>query len=343
MEREKRISLKDVARSLGVSTALVSLVLNGKAKESRISEKMAELVIETSKAMNYTPNLVARNLRGGKSQLIGLIVTDISNPFFSLISRIIENKANELNYTVVYGSTDENFNNTQKLVDVLLNKGVDGLIIVPCDGSEKLIEQLHEKNIPMVLLDRYFPNLDVSSSCLNNYNATQLATKHLIGQGFKNISLIAYKSEMNNVLDRIAGYEDKMKEVGLIDFINIRRVNMINPKQEIGKALDYLINKKKTEAIIFTTNMLSIHGLYCLNDMNVKIPDEIAVVGFDGNDLFDLFYSPITYIKQPVEQIAEEAVNILIDKIKNSEKAKKSMVILEPELVIKSSSLKRLF
>ena len=340
MERVKRITLKDVARSLGVSSALASIVLNGKAKQYRISDDMTNRVIAAAKEMNYSPSLVARNLRGGKTQLIGLIVTDISNPFFSIISRIIENKANELKYTVVYGSTDENLNNTQKLVDVLLNKGVDGLIIVPCDGSEKMIEDLHLKNIPMVLVDRYFPDLDVSFSCLNNYKATQLATQHLITQGYKSISIIAYKSNMNNVLDRVKGYEECMNQAGLAEHIHVKLVDIINPKQDINKALDILINKKNTEAIIFTTNMLTIHGLYCLNAMNVKIPDDVAVVGFDENDVFNLFYSPVTYIKQPVDQIAEEAVNILVNKIKNGENERKSMVILEPELVIKKSSLK---
>lgn len=338
---KKKISLKDVANAVGVSITLVSIVLNGKAKQYRIADEMAKRVLAVAKEMNYTPNLVARNLRGGKTQLIGLIVTDISNPFFSTISRVIENRANELNYTVVFGSTDEKYGNTQKLIDVLLNKGVDGLIIVPCDGSEKIIEELHESGTPTVLIDRYFPNLNISFSCLNNYSASVLATQHLIDQGYAKISLVAYKSEMKNIKDRISGYEDTMKQSGLGANINVKRVDISYPKPDVYKALNSLVNTKKTEAIIFSTNTLSIHGLYCLKDMDVKIPDDVAVVGFDENDVFDLFYSPITYIKQPVDLIAKEAVDILVDKIKNGEHAKKSMVILEPELVIKESSLKK--
>jgi len=340
MEKEKKVSLKDVASSLGVSPALVSIVLNGKAKQYRIGEQMAESVIAAAKSMNYTPNLVARNLRGGTTQLIGLIVTDISNPFFATLARIIENRAIELNYTVVFGSSDENVSNTKKLIEVLLNKGVDGLIIVPCDNAEKIILELHESNKPLVLVDRYFQSLDVSFSCLNNYKATELATLHLIEQGYENISFIAYKSEISNVIDRISGYEDCMKNSGLSQFINVRRVNINNPKPGVYKALDNLINKVKTKAIIFSTNTLSIDGLYWLTEMNKRIPDDVAVVGFDENDVFNLFYSPITYVKQPIEQIGIEAVNILVDKMKNGELAKKSMVVLEPELIVKTSSLK---
>jgi len=341
MRKEKRTSLKDVANSIGVSTTLVSIVLNGKSEQYRIGEDMTKRVIAAAQEMNYSPNLVARNLRGGKTQLIGLIVTDISNPFFSSVARIIENRAKELKYTVVYGSSDENSNNTKQLIDVLLNKGVDGFIIVPCDGSQDIIKELHESGTPVVLIDRYFPEMDLSFSCLNNVKATELAVRHLIEQGYKNISLLAYKSQMSNVLDRIEGYESTMKLEGLSKFINIKYINITNPKPDVNKALEFLINKRKTEAIIFTTNTLSILGLYYMNNMNLRIPDDIAVIGFDGNDVFDLFYSPITHVEQPVMQIAQAAVNILIEKIKNSEQATRSMVIIEPELVIKESSLRK--
>ena len=341
MKRRNKVSLRDVANSVGASTTLVSIVLNGKAKQYRIGEEMTQRVIAIALEMNYSPNLIARNLRGGKTQLVGLIVTDISNPFYSALARIIENRANELGYTVVFSSSDENLENTKKLIEVLLNKGVDGLIIVPCDGSEQVIKELHESNTPLVIIDRNFPNLDVSFSCLNNYKATELATKHLIEQGFKNIALIGYKTEMNHILERIRGYEETMMNAGLEKYINIKKVNILNTKPEIYKALDILLNKRKVEAVIFLTNMLAITGLYCLMDMKIKIPEDIAVVGFNRNDVFNLFSPPITYIRQPLEQIGTQAVNILINKINNSELEIKSMVFSEPQLIVGESSLRK--
>ena len=151
MSGEKRTSLKDIAYQVGVSTTLVSIVLNGKSKQYRIGDDVSQRVIDVAKKMNYSPNMSARNLRVGKSQLIGLVVTDISNPFYSAIARIIEDRANELGYTVVFSSSDEELKLTNKLINVLLSKGVDGLIVVPCDGSKKLITDLHDKNIPLVL------------------------------------------------------------------------------------------------------------------------------------------------------------------------------------------------
>lgn len=340
MPRKKRTSLKDVAASVGVSTTLASIVLNGKAEQYRISEEMTRRVYATAKEMNYSPNLIARNLRSGKSQLIGVIVTDISNPFYSNISRIIEDRANEFNYTVLFSSSDEDLNNTNRLINVLINKGVDGLIIVPCDGSENSIRNLHDDNVPLVLLDRHFPNVDIRYSCLNNYKSTELITEHLIEQGYKDISIIAYETEMVHIKDRIAGYEGTMIKAGLKDKIMIEIINILNAKFEIRGVLENLINKKRSDAVIFSTNMLTINGIYYLNEMKIKIPEDIAVVGFNRNDAFNLFYSPITFIKQPLELIANEAVNMLIDQIENSGNAVKTSMVAEPELVIQKSSLR---
>lgn len=340
MSREKKVSLKDVASSLGVSTTLVSIVLNGKAKQYRIGEEITEKVKKAAIEMNYSPNLVARNLRGGKTQLIGLIVPDISTPFFSVLSRIIEKRAIDLNYTVVSGSSEQKPEDIKRLINVLINKGVDGLIIVPCDGSESIIRELHERKNPLVLIDRCFPNLDVSYSCLNNYKAAELATQHLIEQGYKKISLITYESEMSNFVDRNLGYEDCMKEAGLSEFIDIKRVDVFNPKLGISSILEEILKNKKIEAIVFSNSILTILSLSKLNEMNLKVPDDIALVGFDESDVFDLFYSPVTYIKQPMEQMGIGVVDILVEKIKNREQSKISRIIFNPELVVKKSSLK---
>jgi len=340
MAKKKKVTIKDLAKSLGVSTTLISIVLNGKGEKYRIGKNITQRVITAAKGMNYSPNIVARNLRGGNTQLIGVIVTDISNPFYSSIARIIENRAALFGYTVVFTSSDEGLEKTKVLIDLLINKGVDGLIIVPCDGSEEVINDLHESNIPLVLLDRNFPNLDISFSCLNNYRATVLATEHLIEQGYTNISIIAYKTKMNHILDRIKGYKDTMINRGLQGNIFVKLVNLGNPKSEIYNALDVLINERKSDAVIFSTNMLAVNGLYYLNEMNVKIPEDIAILAFNSNDVFNLFYSPVTYINQPLEHIATEAVNILIEKLKNGTHEVKAMVLSEPELVIGKSSLK---
>jgi len=337
---KKRVSLKDVAKSVGVSPTLVSIVLNGKAKEFRISEKMAKKVIAAAKEMHYTPNVSARSLRSGKSNLIGVIVTDISNPFYSTISRIIEDRANELDYTVLFSSSDEDLESTKRLIRVLVNKGVEGLIVVPCDGSKEIIMELCHDEVPLVLVDRHFPDVNVGYSVLDNFKATELITAHLIENGYSRISVISYETEMNHIIERVAGYEETMRRAGLADHINVSRINLSNPHSEMYYTLNRLL-KAKTDAVVCLTNMLSINGIYCLKEMKIRIPEDIAFVGFNRSDVFNLLENPITYIKQPLDRIAIEAVNILLDKMHINQNTFAQVFIAEPELVIQSSTPKK--
>jgi LacI family transcriptional regulator len=341
--KKKKVILKDIAELLGVSTTLVSVVLNGKAQEYRIGKQMVEKVVKAAKELNYTPNDIARSLQSGKTRLIGLIVTDISNPFFSTIARIIEKKAKEFDYTVVFGSTDENYENTDQVINVLQKKGVDGLIVVPCDGSEPIMRRLLNSGIPYVFIDRSFPDLEVSAAILDNSKATKMAVEHLLEQGYKKISLVAYDSEMNNNKERIRGYEYTMEEAGLMELINTHKVPFNHQKEFVCDVVRKLIAKNECEAIIFATNTLSIEGIHCLNSLNVKIPDDIAIVGFDGNDVFDLYSSPITYIEQPVEELAVHACNILMSEILNTNSGAqdKATLMMEPKLLTRKSSMKK--
>src|SRR6476646_8291689 len=150
---KKKTSLKDIAQQVGVSTALVSYVLNNQ-KENRISKEVAQKIRDTAKKLNYQTNQIARSLKTNKTHTIGLVVADISNPFFSCLARIIEDEAEKNNYTVLFGSSDENAQKAGKLINVLCNRQVDGLIIAPAENDAVHIKALLEDDIPVVLIDR---------------------------------------------------------------------------------------------------------------------------------------------------------------------------------------------
>ena len=154
----KKVSLKDIAKEVGVSTALVSYVLNN-LKEGRISKEIALKIREVAQRLNYRPNQIAKSLKTSKTFTIGLIVADIANPFSSTLARIVEDEANKFNYTVIFGSSDENNQKSAKVIDTLLNRQVDGLIISPPADSESQMIELQNQDIPFVLLDRYFPSV----------------------------------------------------------------------------------------------------------------------------------------------------------------------------------------
>lgn len=336
---EKRVSLKDIADKLGVSTALVSYVLNGKDKEKRVGTKIAEKIRNTAKEMNYMPNQIARSLRKGSTNTIGLIVTDIANPFFSSIARMVEDEANKQGYTVIFCSSDEDCYKSSLMINTLVNRRVDGLIIVPAEGCTDQIENLTKKNIPVVLIDRYLPELPTNYVVLDNYNASFEAITHLIDQGYTKIGMIAYQSTMIHMKDRIRGYNDAMNKNNLGKNIRIEEVQYHYAQNDIEKAINSLTSgNNKVNALFFATNMLSVYGLYTIKSKNIKVPEDIGIIGFDGNEAFDFFYSPITFIKQPIDEMVKEAFDILIAQIKGSEK--RARITLKHKLILRESSLK---
>ena len=200
-----RISLKDIANRAGVSTSLVSFVLNGKQKQHRIKDEVAQRIKEIAKELNYKPNAAAKSLRNGRSRTIGVVVSDISNPFFAHLARHIEASAERHGYSVHFASSDESAQRTAVLVDNMLNKGVDCIVLVPCEGSDATVKELMDKNIPLVLLDRYIPGINTNYVCLNNRQAAYDATCHLIDEGFRRIGMIAYGVQLKHMTDRIEG------------------------------------------------------------------------------------------------------------------------------------------
>ncbi len=332
----KRVSMKDIANKVGVSTALVSYVLNGLEKEKRVSRDVAEKIHKVAKELNYKPNRIARSLRKGSTHTIGLIVADISNPFFGQLARVIEDEAAELGFTVIIGSSDENCSKSVALIDSFLDRQVDGLIITPSEGCSKPIRNLAENNIPLVLMDRYFPSISTNHVILDNYAATYSATNHLIAKGNTKIRIIAYKSTLNHMQERIRGYREAMKANGLAKEVAIRKVRYHSVKSDIEKIIDDLFNEKKISALLFSTNNLSISGLYSIRNHRLKVPDELAIVGFDGHEVFDFFQPPVSFIKQPLEEMGIESVRMLI----NSISGKKEIVhkVLKPQLVVRQSS-----
>jgi len=315
----KRVSLKDIAIKVGVSTALVSYVMNGLEKEKRVGPDIVKKIKEVAGELNYKPNQIARSLRKGTTNTIGLIVADIANPFFGQLARIIEDEAGKHNYTVIIGSSDENHIKSASLIDTFLDRQVDGFIIVPSEGCEKEIKALVEKEVPVVLVDRYMPGVATNYIVLNNYEATYEAVNHFLAKGYKQITLIVYKSPLIHIQERIRGYREAMIDNHLETAIHIKELLYTRVKEDMEKGISELfVGNQKPDALLFATNTLSISGMYAIKNHNIKVPEEMALIGFDGNEAFDFFYSPLTFIEQPIEEMGKESVRILLDQIKGS-------------------------
>lgn len=329
----EKVSLKVIAKELGVSAATVSLVLNGKNKNGRVSEEMSKKIIDKAAELHYIPNSLAKGLKMGHSKSIGLIVADISNVFFGTLALHIQNYAEKEGYTVIIGNTNEKLKEMEKIITFLNSRQVDGLIITPAEGSEVLIESVLKGKKPLVLVDRGFPDLNVPSVLINNYEICYRSTKQLIDQGFKNPAFITYRQDQFHTNERKRGFIEAMKDAGLFTPDHVKEVSYQYLNEDMDKAISQLLKcEKQVDAIFFATNTISMAGVKSLFKRGMLIQKDIQVMCFDETDAINLFPFRVPFIKQPIEEMARRALELLIGQIEKKE-VKNQKLFLEAELI----------
>jgi len=335
----KKISLKDIANAVGVSTALVSYVLNNK-KEGRINKAVAEKIRATALAMNYRTNQIARSLKTNKTNTIGLILADISNPFSAALARVIEDEADKYNYTVIFGSSDENPEKYKKILDALVNRQVDGLILSPPEHAEPQIKDLQQQQIPFILIDRYFPGIETNYVVLDNYKAAYEATQHLVDCGYKRIGMINYASSLFHLQERTRGYEEALAASDInLHKRYLREVNAATIKEVTEKAVQELLQTEASaDALLFGSNIIATHAVKYINQQKFNVPKDVALICFDETDAFDLFYAPLTFIRQPVKEMGQLAVQQLLENI-DGKKESLQQVSMKGELIVRQSTV----
>ncbi|MBC7903977.1 MAG: LacI family DNA-binding transcriptional regulator [Gemmatimonadaceae bacterium] len=334
---KKKVSLKDIAQKLGVSTALVSYVLNNQ-KEGRIGKEIAAKIRDTAASLNYRANLIARSLKTNRTNTIGLIVADISNPFFSSLASIIETEAEKRGYTVIFGSSHEDGSRFEKLVDTFLNRQVDGLIIAPPANSEKQIQEILKQDTPLVLVDRYHPSLNTSFVTLNNFQASADAVSHLVKSGRKRIGMITYETTLFHITDRKSGFLETLKKNGLpADETLVKEIAMDNRREDVEKAVEELLRgDSPVDALLFATNRISDCAVKYINSLGIKVPESLALVGFDEAESLDLFHAPLTYIRQPLQKMGDMVTGMLVDQMNGTSTI--SQKVLHGELIVRKST-----
>jgi LacI family transcriptional regulator len=311
----KRIKISDIAKKLDVSKALVSFVLNGKAKEKRISDNMAKKVLETAKKMKYRPNSFAKGLRTGRSNTIGLIVADISNPFFAKLARFIEIEASKYNYRVIFSNSDEQNEKFATQLEVLKDEHVDGFILTPPIGSENELITLQKQNFPFVIVDRVFKEVKSHSVIIDNFQASYTATERLIKNNRKNIAVINTNNRLSIMAQRVKGYQKALMDNNII--LNkklIKNLKFSHEKNLVMNSIQELI-EANSDAILFTTNKLGVLGIECLRELGKKIPEDFTIISFDDTDAYKVACTSISALVQPLEEMSIEATRILLKMI----------------------------
>jgi len=336
----KKMSIKAVAETLKISTATVSYILNGKAKEKRISEELTKRVLAYVEENNFKPNHLAKSLRTGKTNVIGLIVEDIADPFFASVAGNIENIAYENGYKIIYSSTKNNPIKAKELINTFRERNVDGYIITPTEGIENDITQLISNGLPVVLFDRNCIDIDVSYVGMDNFDSAYKAVKHLIAQDYKHIALITLDSSQAQMIDRLLGYEKAIFEKripSIIKKFDYSSAKIENITEEIGQ---FLIDNPSVDAIFFATNYLAISGIELLNRKRIKIGKDIGIMVFDDNDLFRIHQPSISAIAQPIQEMSKQLINTLLVHMENSDKYLSKEYILPASIILRDSSSK---
>ena len=315
--------MQDIADKLGISRATVSLVLSGKAKTGRISDEMQSKVKKLAKELNYHPNEIARSLSTGVTKSIGVIVTDISNEFFGMMVFHIQERAKHYGYSVITANTNENLNDFNEAVTVLINRQVDGIILVPVEGGNEIVKRIISRKIPLVQIDRFYPDLNSNYIVIDNYNISKQAIELLINEGKRRIAVICYDINLSALTERKQGYIDAMKQNGLLEVDLIKNIGYDNQEKDIEQSISDLKNSPdKIDAIFFCSRKVFLAGVKYMVKLGIKIPEDVSVVCFDKIDAFSFSNIPVTYIEQPIQQMGEEAIDLLIEQLRGNNQIK---------------------
>ncbi|MNJ87361.1 HTH-type transcriptional regulator DegA [compost metagenome] len=334
----KRLSISDIAAELNISKTTISFILNGKAKEKRISNGLAERVMKYVKQRDYKPNQLAKSLSTGKTMMIGLMVENISDYFFAQVAYHIEELAYRNGYRIIYCSTDNDLQKTQELIRMFRERHVDGYIITAPAGLGKDVQGLMDDGLPVVLFDRYLKGVDTSYVILDNYKASYDAAKYLTGQGFENIAFVELDSDQSQMHDRREGYLQAIADAQLVPLI--KKIAFSSDfDQKVKELVKFISKNQGLDAIFFATNYLAFSGIKALNQLKMRTPENVAVVAFDDHEVFNIYSPTITAVAQPIKKLAQQSINALL-KMLDAKASPQTLEKIEvaAELIIRDST-----
>jgi DNA-binding LacI/PurR family transcriptional regulator len=330
---QKRATVKDVSQTAGVSTATVSRVLAG---SDEVSEDARQRVMDAAKSLNYQPNRNARNLRKSTASKIGVIISDIQNPFFGSVVRGIEKITIKDDYTIILGNSDEDPEREKKLIAMLLEEGVAGIVIVPTNVDQDNYNLLIGSGTPFVVVDRQLTLPDLDMVLVNGAAGAEKAVDHLVSLGHRKIGYVGGMKHLSVMQEREQGYLAALKKHKLPLITEYLRQG--NNRQDGGYAAvcELLSLEQPPTAILIANNLMTLGGLQAIHESGMEIPEQVSLVGFDDMDWAPSLRPPLTVVAQPAYEMGETAASILLDRIHNPEQIHQT-IVLDTHLIIRAS------
>jgi len=326
--------MRDVAQLAGVSVSTVSHVVNN---SRAVSDESRQLVLQAMEELGYRPNTLARSLRRRKTNTIGMIVPDSANPFFAEVARAIEDTSFAKNYSVILCNSEGNLKKQRAYTNVLIDNLVAGILFVAAGISTELVEDLRQRRVPLVVVDREVPGVEVDTVTTHHAQGGRLATQHLIDLGHRRIACIAGNSELSPSAERVTGYQDALSANGLLvdDDLLLKGDFRYESGYQATRQLLYL--DSPPTAIFACNDLMAVGCISAATELGVHVPDQLSVVGFDNVRLASFTNPPLTTIAQPIFEIGALATKMLLERIDDLE-APARIKTLDTELCVRHSS-----
>lgn len=327
------VSIKDVAQRAGVSSATVSRVL---ADKPHVRPELRERVWKAVEELGYQPSRVARSLRAQKSKIIGLIISDIQNPFFTSIVRAVEDAAYEQGFSIFLCNSDEDPEKEKMYLDLMRAENVAGIIVTPTRETGDSFQDVLDDEIAVVELDRRTPSVETDTVLTNNVKSAYNLVSHLIADGHQRIGAVIGVSDITTGRERMEGYVRALTAQG-IDVSPELTIQALPKERQGYEATEELLGLPDPPTAIFTgNNLLTIGALKAIQARKLTIPDDVALAGFDEMRWTSLIKPGLTVIEQPTYELGRTAADLLLERLEDPSRSTRE-VILKGKLIIRQS------
>lgn len=331
-------TIVDVARRAGVSISTVSRVLNGR---DHVNEGVIARVRQAAQELQYQPSRAARALRAKQTTIIGLLITDIQNPFFTALVRGVEDVAQRNGFSLILCNSDEDPQKERQYIEVLCAEQVAGAIITPTREQQRALKLFQEHKIPIVTVDRKVKGNEIDAVLVDNQRGAREATAHLVDNGYRRIGIISGPITTTTGRERLEGYRQALRDAGIEHDPALERMGSF--KEESGRQLtcELLDLEQPIDALFVANNLMTLGALAALNECHKRIPEDIGIVGFDEMQWSSLSAISLTTVTQPVYEIGSTAALRLFQRLQNPAALTRQEIVLAPTLRVRDSSRPR--
>ncbi len=327
-------TIADVAGRAGVSVSTAARVLSGRGYAS---EETRRLVLEAAKALGYVPNQIARSLRTRQTKMVGLLIGDVENSFYSVIAKNVESVAKDSGYHVVLCNSDDDPDVEREYLKLLEAMRVDAVIVTPTSKNRRDLARLHDKGMTIVQIDRRVEGLAADAILVDNEAGAELAVAHLIEAGHTQIGILTGELTVPTAQQRLAGYERAMREHGLPIRAELVKTGSFHREHAIEDATDLIRATPAPTAVFAANNILAEATLIALGQHGLRVPRDVSLIAFDDVQWMSMVEPPVTAVRQPVADMARSAAELALRRLREGREGPPSTIVFRTQLVERAS------